>query len=280
MKYYIFTLFVFSTLSSVRSQMSEKAFYYDVVFSGDSTAVEIKGNDSMVLWTNGSYSVFQSHLAYQLDSAKSLLIKNASSSGDVNLTELMQIINNYKKPIFKYTIHKNLIGRQVDFYNEMFNNSFHYKDDLEKFQWNIKNEFKEVLGYNCQMATTNFGGRDYIAWFTEEIPLQEGPYIFNGLPGLIMEISDTRGHYKFLLTAMETKKVDMNGLRMNNAISTTKSEYTKTRRKYYSNVQLALGERAGRVDPESLKEVQERYNRANNPIELDIKQIGFQKYMI
>ena len=27
-----------------------------------------------------------------------------------------------------------------------------------------------VLGYTCHKATTRFRGRDYIAWYTEEIP--------------------------------------------------------------------------------------------------------------
>lgn len=53
--------------------------------------------------------------------------------------------------------------------------------------------------FNLQKATARYGGRNWIAWFTEEIPISEGPYKFNGLPGLIFEIYDDKENYKFTL---------------------------------------------------------------------------------
>lgn len=46
-----------------------------------------------------------------------------------------------------------------------------------------------------------FRGRDYIAWFTEEIPVSKGPYKFNGLPGLIVLIHDITNRYTWSLTS-------------------------------------------------------------------------------
>lgn len=45
-----------------------------------------------------------------------------------------------------------------------------------------------------------------LAWFTHEIPISDGPYKFNGLPGLILEISDTENHYNFTLKGVEKLK--------------------------------------------------------------------------
>lgn len=46
-----------------------------------------------------------------------------------------------------------------------------------------------------QKATCNFAGRTWTAWFTTEIPIQDGPYKFHGLPGLIVKIEDqTKSH--------------------------------------------------------------------------------------
>ena len=46
-------------------------------------------------------------------------------------------------------------------------------------------------------------GRNYHAWFAPEIPLNEGPWKFNGLPGLILEVYDTQDHYHFTLIGMQ-----------------------------------------------------------------------------
>lgn len=50
-----------------------------------------------------------------------------------------------------------------------------------------------------QKATADFGGRSWIAWFTKDIMISEGPYKFRGLPGLIFEISDTKDNFYFQL---------------------------------------------------------------------------------
>jgi GLPGLI family protein len=50
------------------------------------------------------------------------------------------------------------------------------------------------FGQIRENATTKFGGRNWTAWFCEQIPFQEGPYKFRGLPALIFEISDNEGN--------------------------------------------------------------------------------------
>src|SRR5699024_1367735 len=61
---------------------------------------------------------------------------------------------------------------------------------------------KEVMAYTVQKATTSFAGRDYEAWFTMEIPIPDVPYVFYGLPGLIVELYDTENHYHFTLQSL------------------------------------------------------------------------------
>ena len=57
----------------------------------------------------------------------------------------------------------------------------------------MKNDWK------LQKATTDFGGRKWTAWFTTEIPYSEGPYKFKGLPGLVVELSDSENNFQFEL---------------------------------------------------------------------------------
>ncbi|TDE16824.1 GLPGLI family protein [Dyadobacter psychrotolerans] len=73
---------------------------------------------------------------------------------------------------------------------------FRVKNNLK---WEIGTETDSISGYACTKATTFLGGRHYVAWFTSEIPITDGPYLFWGLPGLIVKISYTKNHYDFTL---------------------------------------------------------------------------------
>ncbi|MGH1515941.1 GLPGLI family protein [Chryseobacterium sp. JK1] len=66
-------------------------------------------------------------------------------------------------------------------------------------EWNLEKEIKQENGLNLQKATTHYGGREWVAWFTKDIPFNQGPYKFQGLPGLIVEIKDTKDNFKFKL---------------------------------------------------------------------------------
>ncbi|MCY1635974.1 GLPGLI family protein, partial [Marinifilum sp. D737] len=58
----------------------------------------------------------------------------------------------------------------------------------------------------CKMATCNFAGRNYQAWYTIEIPISDGPYKFKGLPGLIVRIADVNKEHVFQLYKMKNCK--------------------------------------------------------------------------
>lgn len=69
----------------------------------------------------------------------------------------------------------------------------------DEMKWKLHNETKDYQGNTLYKATTSFGGRNWIAWYSPDIPLQEGPYKFRGLPGLIFEIYDEENKFSFHL---------------------------------------------------------------------------------
>ncbi len=77
------------------------------------------------------------------------------------------------------------------------------KDSIPLFSWQITNNKKEILGYNCLSAKTYFRGREYIAYFTTQIPVSDGPWKFNGLPGLILEVSDSTNRINYTAKKLE-----------------------------------------------------------------------------
>lgn len=66
--------------------------------------------------------------------------------------------------------------------------------------WKIHKETKKISDYAVQKATCIFGGRKWTAWFTREIPINEGPYKFGGLPGMILEVADSANHYQYRIS--------------------------------------------------------------------------------
>ena len=77
---------------------------------------------------------------------------------------------------------------------------YEYSEPKNTFNWLIADDTAMISGFHCQKATTIFGGRSWEAWFSSDIAKSDGPYKFNGLPGLIIKINDSQEYFTFLLT--------------------------------------------------------------------------------
>ena len=78
------------------------------------------------------------------------------------------------------------------------------EEPIENIDWTLSEDsLKNVLGYDCIMATADYHGRKWTAWFTPEIPLHTGPWKLAGLPGLILEADADNGVYSFVATGIQ-----------------------------------------------------------------------------
>ncbi len=81
----------------------------------------------------------------------------------------------------------------------------YYDEPFSEIDWVIaEDSTKTILDYQCVMATADYHGRNWTVWFTPEIPMQDGPWKFCGLPRLIMEASEPSGLHSFTVTGIET----------------------------------------------------------------------------
>jgi len=62
---------------------------------------------------------------------------------------------------------------------------------------------RQIGGLTCYAAFTKHRGRKYLAWYTPEIPVAQGPWKFFGTPGLILEVSDSEAKVQFLFNGFE-----------------------------------------------------------------------------
>lgn len=63
-------------------------------------------------------------------------------------------------------------------------------ENYPEMQWKIESETKKIANYVCNKATVTFRGREWIAWFTPELPINVGPWKFVNLPGTILQAYD------------------------------------------------------------------------------------------
>lgn len=85
------------------------------------------------------------------------------------------------------------------------------KEEIPKFDWVLGTKEKQIGKFRVKNATTSFRGREYEVWFTEEIPISDGPWKFNGLPGLILEAYDNNKEYVFTLKNVEIPTDNIQG---------------------------------------------------------------------
>jgi GLPGLI family protein len=116
-----------------------------------------------------------------------------------------------KEGAFEYEIIKNQIGNKITVLDcgsclNYPGGNYQYEDDLSDMKWEIKKDTATVLSYACQKAVTEFRGRRWEAWFTSEIPINNGPWKFGGLPGLIMKISDSQQYFIFECIGIQNLK--------------------------------------------------------------------------
>lgn len=79
--------------------------------------------------------------------------------------------------------------RCVDTYR-VITEEFLLADETCDNKWNVTDERMKIGVYECRKATLERGGRSWTAWFTTDLPNQAAPYKFNGLPGVVLQVTD------------------------------------------------------------------------------------------
>lgn len=189
------------------TQAQVNRFIYEYVYAPDVSKPKEFKKDLMVLDITDKESCYMSMKKFETDSMayanpQAFLARALSAGATKSYTSEMnggdityKVIKNY--PSYKTYLHED-IGSML------------YKIlDEKKQNWVISPEKEKVGTYTAQKATTSFGGRQWTAWFTTAIPIQDGPYKFHGLPGLIVKVEDqTQTHKMTLVANRKVKKTE------------------------------------------------------------------------
>ena len=85
-------------------------------------------------------------------------------------------------------LYRNLTKGKISVYTNVLASGYLIEEDFPVIDWIIyEDSTMQVLGYECHKATSRFRGRAWTVWYTEDIPLNIGPWKLGGLPGLILK---------------------------------------------------------------------------------------------
>jgi Protein of unknown function (Porph_ging). len=78
------------------------------------------------------------------------------------------------------------------------------EEPLTEYEWKIGKKKKMLSDYQCIEASTKTGsGTKITAWYTPDIPVNDGPSAYWGLPGLILYVDINNGSRIFSCTGIE-----------------------------------------------------------------------------
>ena len=174
-------------------------FYYKYKYVPDSTNREEVKEDMMLLDIDKAGSKYYSYDMFKIDSLANVDLQQQLKSGSGNIS-----INKKLKPgTVSYSVTKTYPDYQVFLHTSISSDKYVVAEE-QKPDWKIFSDKQKIGEWNTQKAETDFGGRHWIAWFSTEIPFQDGPYKFYGLPGLIVKVEDITGSHIMTLEGSKT----------------------------------------------------------------------------
>ncbi|SEQ20522.1 GLPGLI family protein [Epilithonimonas lactis] len=260
-------------LTSVNAQVHR--FYYELTYKPNKDSVKTE-KEMMVLDVAKDESVFLPYKQLQYDSLLAASIKKQKELG--SSFDMSKFAN---PPHLGFRIIKlksgNLNYKDIVGVSENYN----YDEDPD-LKWEISSDKEKIGTYNVQKATIDYGGRSWTAWFTSEIPIQDGPYKFSGLPGLIIKLEDSGKNFIWNLEGNKKLKQNINSNKLNyleeqGMISKkiTKKAFLKRQQEYSNNPMGQMMQMFDEKDAVLMKKLKEEETRVksqiiryNNPIEI------------
>jgi len=129
-------------------------------------------------------------LEFTRNQSKFTILKSGNNNitKEVNDNEISLISESENRPANYINIESN----ELLSYVTLFKKTYVIQETVPKITWDIKNEFKQLNNIQCQKAEGYFRGRIYTVWFANDLSLPFGPWKLHGLPGIIMEASDSK----------------------------------------------------------------------------------------
>ncbi|MCW3159770.1 GLPGLI family protein [Chryseobacterium oryctis] len=256
MKYILnfFLIFIFTFIKSQENKtLSELEVKYNFTYVEDTLNKNSLVGEPMILLTNGKQSTYFSE-----NYVKNLEYLKKQLDAPINKGEIRTInFENAPRNRVRHNVYTENNETFISY--RMARDTYTFKN-TDVLSWTIdNNEKKEILGYKCVKATLKLNAQVWIAWFTYDIPINDGPYKFKGLPGLILKLNEKHGYFNF--DAISISKSSQ-PIEFKKGIMVSKEQFLKKREEYMNDPSQ------GRISTQEYrKKTEENKKKYNNSLE-------------
>lgn len=230
---YIVVIFSFLFCFNFGQNVKKTVVYYNYRYKIDSTDKVNVYKELMVLAINGNESVYKSYNKFKRDS----IVENDLKKGiyEINFGKLPKVH-------IYHQVYYNKKNDSLRIFDKIVSKEYTYKPE-KNVKWILGKEKKKIGEFDCQNAHCYIGKRKFEAWFTTAIQLNEGPYRFKGLPGLVVQVYDEKKYFQFDLLGIKNVEMSIN---FNiKAINSTEEKFLKLRSNFFKDpvgqAQIYLG---------------------------------------
>lgn len=234
---------------------------YEYKYKIDSTKLDSLKTEWMYLDITKEGSKYYSKKAFDRDSISAEAVRKQIASGSRSIS----VSRHRDAGDVEYEVQKTYPDFKTFITTSIDNDRYKVLED-RPFNWKILPEKQKIGEFEAQKAETIFAGRQWTVWFTTDVPFQDGPYKFHGLPGLIIKAEDkTKTHVmelKALKPLVIVKQEDVNApdgkaipFLTKKPIEISRSQYAKQLQQY-------------RNDP--VKGMREMLNQPNSKVAINV----------
>jgi GLPGLI family protein len=207
---FFFSFFLVFWTTFLAAQIRESNFYvnYKFVYLEDTTKPDkYVSPTSLVLYSDGEEVIFMSKARYTMDSLSvdyfgeggSRKFSNEEKRAEAESDFFVKNKGKLYLSWYDFTC-RHLIKRNLSFTTYLTMSNSYTSSNPPELDWEISSKIDTLIGVEVKEATVHYAGRNYIAWFAPSIPIPFGPYVFKGLPGLILKIYDMDKKFVFEAT--------------------------------------------------------------------------------
>lgn len=242
-------------------------FTYEYIFNADTVSDPQRATEKMLL--------DKEKMLLQVSAngiSKFTSLKNAQVDSIIPTMSQEDLIRNAERlangPFVN--IFKNYPEGQLTHTEKIVLDWFRYREPLPDFKWELGDSTRNILGYECLEAKCTFRGREWTVYYTEEIPIMDGPWKFCGLPGLIMSASEKDGTYSYECIGIKnnaSRSITIYDVPYN---ETTRKKFYDTLHRYETNpygyaetvagFHITVTDQAGNPDPTAYDPIELSYD--------------------